>query len=124
MSPNGPFQLTWEALENAGILPSSISNMEVGVFIGASQTDYGHAFFNDPAIADAYFAPGTALAVLANRISHVYGLNGPSITVDTACSSSLVALHQAVDALRSRGMGLVFEGRADNPGNDLMQIGR
>ena len=94
-------QLTWEALEDAGIPPSSIANSEVGVFVGASQTDYGHAFFNDPAIADAHFAPGTALAILANRISYIYGVHGPSVTVDTACSSSLVALHQAVEALRS-----------------------
>jgi len=94
-------QLTWEALEDAGITPSSIVNSEVGVFVGASQTDYGHAFFSDPAIADAHFAPGTALAILANRISYVYGLRGPSVTIDTACSSSLVALHQAVEALRS-----------------------
>jgi phthiocerol/phenolphthiocerol synthesis type-I polyketide synthase C len=94
-------QLTWEALEDAGIPPSSIANTEVGVFVGASQTDYGHAFFGDPAIADAHFAPGTALAILANRISYIYNLQGPSITVDTACSSSLVALHQAVEALRS-----------------------
>lgn len=94
-------QLTWEALEDAGIRPSSIANSEAGVFVGASQTDYGHAFFGDTAVADAHFAPGTALAILANRISYVYGLHGPSITVDTACSSSLVALHQAVESLRS-----------------------
>lgn len=94
-------QLTWEALEDAGIPPSSIAGSEAGVYIGASQTDYGHAFFGDPAIADAHFGTGTALAILANRISYAYGLHGPSMTVDTACSSSLVALHQAVEALRS-----------------------
>ena len=94
-------QLTWEALEDAGIPPSSIANSDVGVFIGASQTDYGHAFFGDPAIADAHFAPGTALAVLANRVSYIFDTHGPSITVDTACSSSLVALHQAMEAIRS-----------------------
>ena len=94
-------QLTWEALEDAGIRPSSIANTEVGVYVGASQTDYGHAFFGDQAIADAHFAPGTAVAILANRISYIYGLHGPSLTIDTACSSSLVALHQAVEALRS-----------------------
>ena len=94
-------QLTWEALEDAGIRPSTVASSEVGVFIGASQTDYGHAFFSDPAVADSHFAPGTALAILANRISYIYGLHGPSITVDTACSSSLVALHQAIEAIRS-----------------------
>jgi acyl transferase domain-containing protein len=94
-------QLTWEALEDAGIRPSAIANTEVGVYVGASQTDYGHAFFGDQAVADAHFAPGTAVAILANRISYIYGLHGPSLTIDTACSSSLVALHQAVEALRS-----------------------
>ena len=35
-------QLTWEALEDAGIPPSSIAGTNVGVFVGASQADYGH----------------------------------------------------------------------------------
>ena len=94
-------QLTWEALEDAGIPPSSIAGTNVGVFVGASQADYGHKFFGDHAVADSHFATGTALAIVANRISYIYDLRGPSLTVDTACSSSLVALHQAVEALRS-----------------------
>ena len=94
-------QLTWEALEDAGVRPSSIAGKDVGVFVGASQTDYAHAIYGDQAIADSHFATGNALAILANRISYIYDLRGPSITVDTACSSSLVALHQAVEALRS-----------------------
>ncbi len=94
-------QLTWEALEDAGIRPSSLASSDAGVFVGASQADYGDAFFNDPALSDAHSATGTALAILANRISYIYGLHGPSITIDTACSSSLVALHQAMEALRS-----------------------
>ena len=94
-------QLTWEALEDAGIRPSSIAGSDVGVYVGASQTDYGHGFFGDYASADSHFATGTALAILANRISYIYDLRGPSITVDTACSSSLVAFHEAVEALRS-----------------------
>jgi len=94
-------QLTWEALEDAGIRPSSIAGTETGVFVGASQTDYAHAMFGDQAIADKHFATGNALAILANRISYIYDLHGPSVTLDTACSSSLVALHQAAEALRS-----------------------
>jgi phthiocerol/phenolphthiocerol synthesis type-I polyketide synthase C len=94
-------QLTWEALEDAGIPPSTIAGTNVGVFVGASQADYGHKFFGDHAVADSHFATGTALAIVANRISYIYDLRGPSLTVDTACSSSLVALHQAAEALRS-----------------------
>lgn len=94
-------QMTWEALEDAGIRPSSLAGTETGVFVGGSQSDYGQFFFADYAIADSQFATGTALAILSNRISYAFDLRGPSLTVDTACSSSLVALHQAVEALRS-----------------------
>ncbi len=94
-------QLTWEALEDAGIPPAAIAGKDVGVFVGASQTDYGHAVSGDQAMADAHFATGNSLAVIANRISYIYDLHGPSVTLDTACSSSLVALHHAVEALRA-----------------------
>lgn len=94
-------QMTWEALEDAGIRPSSLVGSETGVFVGGSQSDYGQMFFADHAIADSQFATGTALAILSNRISYAFDFRGPSVTVDTACSSSLVALHQAIEALRS-----------------------
>jgi acyl transferase domain-containing protein/NADPH:quinone reductase-like Zn-dependent oxidoreductase/acyl carrier protein len=94
-------QLTWEALEDAGIPPSSLAGTDAGVFVGGSQTDYAHSMFADYAIADPHFATGNALAILANRVSYIFDLHGPSVTIDTACSSSLVALHQACEALRS-----------------------
>jgi phthiocerol/phenolphthiocerol synthesis type-I polyketide synthase C len=93
-------QLTWEALEDAGIPPSSMTGSDTGVFVGASQTDYAHSVIGDVAIADSHFATGNSLAILGNRISYIFDLHGPSVTLDTACSSSLVALHQAVQALR------------------------
>lgn len=95
-------ELTWEALEDAGVKPSSIAGTEVGVFVGGSSTDYANFRTGDPACADSHFATGNALSVLANRISYVFDLKGPSLTIDTACSSSLVALHHACEALRSR----------------------
>src|ERR1700683_4238589 len=48
-------QLTWEALEDAGIRPSAIAGTEIGVFVGASQTDYAHAIYGDQAVADSHF---------------------------------------------------------------------
>ena len=103
-------QLAWEALEDAGIRPSAIAGTDVGVFVGASQTDYAHAIGGDQAMANSHFATGNALAVLANRISYVYDLHGPSITFDTACSSSLVALHHATEALRNGRVEMAIVG--------------
>ena len=94
-------ELTWEALEDAGIRPSSLIGSETGVFVGASTVDYGNSKLFDVAATDGYFATGNAASILANRISYVFDLNGPSLTVDTACSSSLVALDAAVQALQS-----------------------
>lgn len=37
---------------------------------------------------------------VANRISHVLDLHGPSVTLDTGCSGGLVAMHQACQSLR------------------------
>lgn len=94
-------ELTWEALEDAGIRRSAVAGTEVGVFVGASSTEYQNLRNADMAAVDAYTATGGALSIVANRISHAFDLRGPSFTVDTACSSSLVALHQAMEALRS-----------------------
>jgi phthiocerol/phenolphthiocerol synthesis type-I polyketide synthase C len=94
-------ELTWEAFEDAGIPPSALAGTDVGVFIGGSLSEHAHPMYGDPSIADSHFATGNALAILANRISYIFDLRGPSITVDTACSSSLVALHQAVQAIES-----------------------
>src|SRR5438874_911945 len=95
-------ELVWHALEDAGVPPSKISGSSAGVYIGASTTDYSDLRLGDPSGADSYFMTGSTLSILANRISYVFDLRGPSIAVDTACSSSLVALHHACEAIRSK----------------------
>jgi phthiocerol/phenolphthiocerol synthesis type-I polyketide synthase C len=93
-------ELAWHAIEDAGIPAARLAGRTVGVYIGASSTDYGDLRLGDPASGDAYFVTGSTLSILANRISHIFDLRGPSLVVDTACSSSLVALHEACEALR------------------------
>lgn len=94
-------QLTWEALENAGLPPSSLAGSRTGVYVGASSLDYANNFLTDIAATDVQFMTGNTLSIVSNRVSYIYDLRGPSFTVDTACSSSLVALNEALEAIRA-----------------------
>ncbi len=94
-------EVAWEALEHAGIPASSLRRSQTGVFAGACYTDYGYLASLDLAGVDAWSNPGGALSIIANRLSYLLDLRGPSVTVDTACSSSLVALHLACQSLRA-----------------------
>jgi phthiocerol/phenolphthiocerol synthesis type-I polyketide synthase C len=95
-------ELVWHAIEDAGIPARRLAGSGTGVYIGASATDYSDLRLGDPAGADSYFMTGNTLSILANRISYVFDLRGPSLAVDTACSSSLVALHHACEAIRAK----------------------
>ncbi|WP_320201891.1 type I polyketide synthase [Agrobacterium sp. rho-13.3] len=94
-------QLVWRALEDASLNVTALQKERVGVYVGASSIDSGNLYVEDPASGGPYFMTGNTLSIIANRISHVFGLSGPSLTIDTACSSSLVALDQAVRALHN-----------------------
>ncbi|MEU7784570.1 beta-ketoacyl synthase N-terminal-like domain-containing protein [Amycolatopsis sp. NPDC049159] len=92
-------EVTWAALEHAGIAPSSLRGSRTGVFTGIATHDYGHLTMTG-GTPDLWTATGAAGSIAANRLSYVFDLRGPSVAVDTACSSSLVAVHHAVRALR------------------------
>ncbi len=94
-------ELTWEAMESAGLTAERLAGSDTAVYVGVSSTDYADYRQGDPSGANAYFMLGSTLSIVANRLSYVFDLHGPSMAVDTACSSSLVALHEAVGAIRS-----------------------
>lgn len=74
-------------LEDAGYTPKALSEGgAVGVFVGVMNSDYP--------LVSRYWS-------IANRVSYVFDLRGPSVALDTACSSSLSALHLAVESIRS-----------------------
>lgn len=94
-------EVAWEALENAGIPPTSLQRTQTGVFAGACAADYAYLASADLAQVDAWSNTGGALSIIANRLSYFLDLRGPSVAVDTACSSSLVAVHLACQSLRT-----------------------
>jgi acyl transferase domain-containing protein/NADPH:quinone reductase-like Zn-dependent oxidoreductase/acyl carrier protein len=94
-------ETVWTALEDAGIPPSAMAGANIGVYVGASSLDHGNLQVADLGAIDSHFMTGNTLSVLANRISYIFDLRGPSFTIDTACSSSLVAFAQAQAAIAS-----------------------
>ncbi len=94
-------ELTWDAIEDAGLTLDSLRRSPTGVFVGAMWSEYDRVRGAGLSAIDQHSATGRNTSVLCGRISYSLGLTGPSITVNTACSSSLVAVHMACQSLRS-----------------------
>jgi acyl transferase domain-containing protein len=103
-------EVAWEALEHAGIPPSSLAESRTGVYVGAIGNDYALLQSRDLTDMDVFSGTGVSHAVLANRLSYVLDLHGPSIALDTACSSSLVTVHLACRSLREGETDLALVG--------------
>ncbi|UXI65992.1 SDR family NAD(P)-dependent oxidoreductase [Tahibacter amnicola] len=85
-------QHAWMAIEDAGYSRKSLSVPradtlpgQVGVYAGVMYGEYNRS---------------GSLASIANRVSYVLNLHGPSMTLDTMCSSSLTAIHLACQDLK------------------------
>ena len=93
-------ELAWEAVERARIAPDSLRGERVGVYVGAIGSDYAQVHDRlGEANQSPYTVTGTGRSLIANRVSYVLGLRGPSLSVDCGQSSSLVAVQLACEEL-------------------------
>ncbi|SYX83884.1 SDR family NAD(P)-dependent oxidoreductase [Paenibacillus alvei] len=92
----------WEALEDAGYTKEQLSTRHkgrVGVYAGVTKT--GYALHGQACIGKGgELFPFTSFGSIANRVSYLLDLKGPSMPIDTMCSSSLTAMHIACEHLR------------------------
>jgi len=103
-------EVSWEALEHAGIPPDSLGGTRTGVMMGVYFNEYQSMVAASPENVGAYSGTGNAHSITVGRISYLLGLRGPAVAVDTACSSSLVAVHLACQSLRLRETDLALAG--------------
>jgi len=110
-------EVTWEAIERAGLAMSALAGSSTGVFVGMMTSheyrqlqmyEREEAFCDDP-----HAGTGSASSVASGRLAYLFDWRGPTLTVDTACSSSLVALHLACQSLRRGECTLAVVGGAN-----------
>jgi acyl transferase domain-containing protein/aryl carrier-like protein len=106
-------RVAWEALEDGGQDVDRLAGSDTGVFVGGFTLDYqlmqNFGVFSRYEL-QTHSATGMMMTMLANRLSYVYGFQGPSIAVDTACSGSLVALHLACQSIWNGECSLALAG--------------
>ncbi|KAK5990264.1 Highly reducing polyketide synthase otaA [Cladobotryum mycophilum] len=91
---------TYHALENAGIRMADVKGTPTSVFVGCTNNDHLALANTDLLMKMKCKSTGTAMSLLANRISWFYDLRGTSQAIDTACSSGLTAFHLACNDVR------------------------
>nr|BAT51065.1 type I polyketide synthase [Streptomyces sp. MSC090213JE08] len=95
-------ELTWEALEDAGVVPATLRGSRTAVIVGTLRDDYTSLLYQHGAEAvTQHTMTGVNRGVIAGRVSYHLGLHGPSMIVDSAQSSSLVAVHLACESMRA-----------------------
>jgi thioester reductase-like protein len=104
-------EVTWEALEHAGVPADALVGSETGVFVTGAPNQYLARLQADPQLeVDAYAITGNLMCTLSGRLSYFFGLRGPNLYLDTGCSGSLVAVHQACMSLRARECNVALAG--------------
>jgi len=94
-------QICWEVFEDAGYTKKHLKKKfdgRIGVFAGITKTGF-ELYGPDLWKQGEKIYPHTSFGSLANRVSYLFDLNGPSMPVDTMCSSSLTAVHEACEHL-------------------------
>ncbi len=99
-------ETSWEAIEHAGIDPTSLAGSSTGVYLGISHQDHTSRAF----AADVFGYTETAACMASGRVAYGLGVHGPALSFDTACSSGLVAVHMACRGLDSGETDLALAG--------------
>ncbi|MDO9105380.1 MAG: amino acid adenylation domain-containing protein [Methylovulum sp.] len=109
----------WLALEDAGYKPEDLQRItaeqaedlpaQVGVYVGVMYSEY-QLLGAEATLRGQPLVTSGSYASIANRVSYLLNLHGPSMTLDTMCSSSLTSLHLACQDLSAGRTDLALAG--------------
>ncbi len=102
-------ETAWHSFEDAGYTRERLSKKQVGVFAGVMYGEY-QLYGAEETAKGHTLALSSSYAAVANRVSYLLDLQGPSITLDTMCSSSLTTIHLACESLKRGECNLAVAG--------------
>ncbi|HEX8620287.1 MAG TPA: beta-ketoacyl synthase N-terminal-like domain-containing protein, partial [Thermoanaerobaculia bacterium] len=109
-------QHAWMAIEDAGYTRAGLQAPaaddlpgQVGVYVGLMYTEY-QLFGAEAGARGKRLGIAGSPASIANRVSYILNLHGPSMTLDSMCSSSLTAIHVACQDLKQGRTNLAIAG--------------
>ncbi|KAH8584213.1 polyketide synthase, partial [Cryptosporidium sp. chipmunk genotype I] len=103
-------ETTLLAIKSSNFKLETLSNSYTGVFIGCSSGDWTILTNTASIPPGPYTGTGISPSIISNRISYIFGFQGPSFTIDSACSSSLVAIDSAYDKFKSNNIQFAIVG--------------
>lgn len=106
-------ELAWEAMEDGGVVPSSLAGPRTGVYVGVWTGEYENVLYRSPERLDFHAVTGGGRYSASGRLSWAFDLRGPCVTVDSGCSSSLAAVHMAAQAIATGEIDTAVVGAAN-----------
>jgi acyl transferase domain-containing protein len=116
-------ETVWSLFESAGINRQKIAEFyerKVGLYVGAMYMDMPTDMSRS--LEESSMILLNSYNSIANRTSHFFGLQGPSIALDTACSSSLNCIHMACKDLLSGECRLAVAGGVNIHSNPMKYV--
>ncbi|MEW6994408.1 beta-ketoacyl synthase N-terminal-like domain-containing protein [Colwelliaceae bacterium MEBiC 14330] len=105
-------EVSWEALENAGMAADKIRGANAGVFVGVMNKDHSDLLVQQLEAEQLlpHMNTGNHESVHSGRLSYFFDFKGPCLTLNTACSSSLMTVHLASQSLRANECDFAIAG--------------
>ncbi|MFF3699099.1 SDR family NAD(P)-dependent oxidoreductase [Streptomyces sp. NPDC002221] len=104
------WEVSWEALEHAGIPPLSVAGSLTGLFFGLYSRDFLLRAQRPLAASDPYALYAGSDSIGLGRLAFLLDVRGPQLPFEMACASGLAAVHLACQSLRAGECDMALAG--------------